>query len=159
MKQDCADMRFIEIGGDGTPAEEVSLTDSARSVCDSILSVYRKTGFERPWIGYLAEQDGQLIGTCAFKSPPQNGQVEIAYFTFPGNEGRGIASRMALQLIHIARDAEPEIVIVAQTLPEENASTAILRKLGFVLMGTVNHPEDGGVWEWQWNDQLARPTN
>ena len=25
----------------------------------------------------------------------------------------------------------------------------LLKKLGFVLIGTVNHPEDGEVWEWQ----------
>lgn len=29
------------------------------------------------------------------------------------------------------------------------ASTAILRKLGFVWVDRVDHPEDGEVWEWQ----------
>lgn len=37
----------------------------------------------------------------------------------------------------------------SQTLPEENASTSILKKLGFRLVGTVEHPEDGPVWEWE----------
>jgi hypothetical protein len=37
----------------------------------------------------FAIENGQLVGTCAFKTPPKNQQVEIAYFTFPGNEGRG----------------------------------------------------------------------
>jgi hypothetical protein len=25
----------------------------------------------------------------------------------------------------------------------------ILKKLGFLLVGTIDHPEDGLVWEWQ----------
>jgi hypothetical protein len=33
-------------------------------------------------------------------------------------------------------------------LPKENASTIILRRLGFTHTGTVQHPEDGEVWEW-----------
>jgi hypothetical protein len=40
-------------------------------------------------------------------------------------------------------------MVFAQTLPEENASTAILKKLGFTLVGSVQHPDDGTVWEWE----------
>jgi hypothetical protein len=52
-------------------------------------------------------------------------------------------------LIAIARQADPTLLIAAQTLPEENASTTILRKLGFRLHGSVQHPEDGEIWEWR----------
>ncbi|MCH8148300.1 MAG: GNAT family N-acetyltransferase [Planctomycetes bacterium] len=141
-------LHLIEIGKDGIPAVEVALTDMTRSACEATGGLYQRVGFRRPWIGYLAEQDGQLIGMCGFKSPPQNGRVEIAYGTTPGNEGRGIATQMARQLVQMARETELGITVVAQTLPEEGASTAILRKLGFVLTGTVHHPEDGDVWEW-----------
>jgi [ribosomal protein S5]-alanine N-acetyltransferase len=37
--------------------------------------------------------------------------------------------------------------VTAQTLPEDNASTRVLRKLGFVLKGSVIDPEEGTVWE------------
>ncbi len=141
-------LHLIEIGEDGNPAEDVSLTDLTRSVCEQTLGLYQRVGFQRPWIGYLAEQDGQLVGMCGFKSPPQNGQIEIAYGTTHGNEGRGIATQMARQLVQMARETEEGITVVAQTLPENGASTAILRKLDFVLIGSVHHPEDGDVWEW-----------
>jgi len=36
--------------------------------------------------------------------------------------------------------------------PEENASTSVLKKLRFRLVGAVQHPEDGLVWEWQLSD-------
>lgn len=142
-------LRLIEIGEDGRPVEGVPLPEIARPVCEATAAVYRKTGFVRPWVGYLAEQDGQVVGTCAFKTPPQGGRVEIAYFTFPGHEGKGVATRMAWHLVQIARHADNRIGIVAQTLPQENASTAVLRKLGFTRTGMAHDDEAGEVWEWQ----------
>jgi hypothetical protein len=41
------------------------------------------------------------------------------------------------------------VTVTAQTLPEENPSTSVLRKLNFRMVGSVEHPEDGLVWEWQ----------
>ncbi len=142
------DIRLIEIGPDGRPVEELTLPEVARSVCEATVGVYRKTGFVRPWVGYLAEQDGQVVGTCAFKSPPQGGRVEIAYFTFPEYEGKGVATQMARQLVQIARDADSGVGIVAQTLPHENASTSVLWKLGFRRVGMAHDDEVGEVWEW-----------
>ncbi len=142
-------MRLIPIGPDGKPAEAVSFNEITRSICDAMVALHKKTGFSPPWIGYLAERDGRLIGTCGFKSAPQNGRVEIAYFTFPEGEGRGIATAMASELVRIAREFDPEVICFAQTLPETNASNSILQKLGFRFVGAVNHPEDGDVWEWE----------
>ena len=53
------------------------------------------------------------------------------------------------QLVSIAREVDQELCAAAQTLPEESASTSILKKLGFVNRGTVSHPEDGDVREWK----------
>jgi [ribosomal protein S5]-alanine N-acetyltransferase len=134
----------------GTPERLVhDLPPSAPEVLAAMARLYEAAGFVRPWIGYLALEGGACVGTCAFKSAPRDGSVEIAYFSFPGNEGRGVATRMAAALIAMARRADPQVAIKAQTLPEENASTAVLRKLGFEQVGVVEHPEDGTVWEWR----------
>lgn len=45
---------------------------------------------------------GVAVGTCGFKSSPDQGRVEIAYFTFPDFEGRGLATAMAGELLAIA---------------------------------------------------------
>ncbi len=37
----------------------------------------------------------------------------------------------------------------AHTLPEHNASTKVLEKCGFKLVGEVMHPEDGLIWRWE----------
>jgi RimJ/RimL family protein N-acetyltransferase len=142
-------IRLVEIGIDGRPAEDLPLPDAAISICDATATMYQRTGFRRPWVGYLAVQDGQVVGTCAFKTPPHDGRVEIAYFTFHEHEGKGIATQMARLLVQLAQETDITFGIMAQTLPQENASTAILRKLGFDQIGMAHDSDVGEVWEWQ----------
>lgn len=141
-------MKLIEISESGAPDEPVKVHPLLDSVVSSAAELYRDVGFERPWISYLAVESGRPIGTCAFKSPPVDGRVEIAYFTFPDNEGRGVATWMAKRLVDMAHRHDPAVRVIAQTLPAESASTAILRKIGFSRDRSVEHPEDGTVWEW-----------
>lgn len=141
---------LVPIERDGTPAElQIVLPDVAHGVLIALKELYDRNGFVTPWIGYLAREGHIFVGTCSFKSPPENNRVEIAYFTFPGNELRGVATAMARKLVGLAFHENPELIVAAQTLPTESASTRILKKLGFTLAGTVDHPEDGQVWEWQ----------
>jgi len=56
-------------------------------------------------------------------------------------------------LVNIAKEHQPQPLVFAQTLPEENASTSILKKLGFRWKGTVEPPEEGTVWEWERSDK------
>lgn len=121
----------------------------ANGVHDSMQALYRQQGFVPPWIGYFALLRGRCVGTCAFKSPPRQRRVELAYYTFPAFEGKGIATRMAEQLVALALASDEHMQITAQTLPAESASTAILTNLGFHRVGEVQHPQDGLVWEWE----------
>ena len=110
-----------------------------------------------PWAGYLVidVEEVRVVGTCAFKGPPgADRAVEIAYFTFPDDEGRGYGGRMAAALVDIA-SRDPNLAIVrAHTLPEVNVSGRILTRLGFANLGTVIEPDDGAVWRWE---RPARP--
>jgi len=143
-------LELIGITETGELAKPVLSTPHvAAEVIEATTQLYRSVGYELPWIGYLAIENGTCVGTCGFKSPPQNNRVEIAYFTFPGHESRGVATRMASELIRLALEILPAVTVAAQTLPEENASTSVLKKLRFRLVSTVEHPEDGLVWEWQ----------
>jgi len=106
-----------------------------------------------PWVGYLALEGAtrRAVGTCGFNGGPDStNTVELAYFTFPGEEGRGIASAMAVALMHMARSATPPVgTLCAHTLPERNASCRVLEKSGFLHVGLVTDPEDGPVWRWE----------
>lgn len=146
-------LRLIQIDVDGTPHEDVGiLSKQAADVCAQTAALYRSAGFNPPWVGYLAMQGLQLVGTCAFANTPKDGRVEIAYFTFAEFQGRGIATSMAKQLIEIAQASADPVLVFAQTLPVVNASNSILKKLGFEFAGERTHPEEGIVWEWQLHD-------
>lgn len=102
-----------------------------------------------PWGSYIAYDGETPVGLCAFKTAPDPaGTVEIAYMTFPVLEGRGHATAMAGALTRIAFEAGVPLVI-AHTLPEENASCRALRRNGFAHAGETIDPEDGLVWRWE----------
>ncbi|QDU89396.1 hypothetical protein Pla175_27860 [Pirellulimonas nuda] len=109
--------------------------------------------YRPPWIGYVAVAENVCVGVCGFKHPPAKDEgvlrVEIAYCTLPEHEGLGFATAMASELIRLTNQADPTVIVAAQTLREEGASTTILRKLGFELWNEEIHPEDGEVWEWR----------
>jgi [ribosomal protein S5]-alanine N-acetyltransferase len=99
-----------------------------------------------PWLhGYTAFADGKVVGQCAFKSPPRDGMVEIAYAVEPECEGQGYATEMAAALTDFAL-ASPQVDVVrAHTLVDGIASQRVLRKCGFLAAGEVQDPEDGTV--------------
>lgn len=111
-----------------------------------------RNGIEPPWGGYLALDPATavVLGTCGFKGPPDpDGAVEIAYFTFPGGEGQGIGTAMALALSRLA-SREPGVrLLIAHTLPELNASGRILTRAGYRHTADLVDPEDGPVWRWE----------
>lgn len=127
------------------------VADLVREVVGITLANVSDGGNEQ-WGGYLAidESAGSVVGTCAFKTPPAaDGTLEIAYFTFPLFEGRGYATAMARSLIDLAHGSPEVKRIIARTLPEPNASTMVLKKVGMRLVSEVTDPEDGKVWEWE----------
>lgn len=110
---------------------------------------YKKIGFNPPWICYYAELDGELVGGFAFKGKPVNNRVEIAYVVFPAHQNQGVGSRGAKALVTLAAETDPNIVVTARTLPEENYSVRLLRKNNFKWLGVVEDEEDGTLWEWE----------
>jgi RimJ/RimL family protein N-acetyltransferase len=143
-------LELIPIEQDGTPRGYTGeLVEVARDGLEATVSFYRAMGFQKPWISYLGVVDDTAVGICSFKSQPFDGRVEIGYFTFPQHEGRGVATAMAAELVAIAAIRDPDVLVTAQTLCERSASHRVLEKLGFHTVGTVEHPQDGAVLEWQ----------
>jgi RimJ/RimL family protein N-acetyltransferase len=128
--------------------------DLLRSVGQQTVALLQRTSATLPWTGYLAVDRSQdiIIGTCAFTSPPDaEGIVEIAYFTFPPFEGQGYATAMAAALVQLAEGGTAIRKVRAHTLPERNASTRVLQKLGFDRIGEAVDPDVGRVWRWERN--------
>ena len=123
--------------------------EGAREVLEQTVDLLTRDPRPEPWGSYLAYEVDSAIGLCAFKTAPDEaGTVEIAYMTFPAFEGRGHATAMAAALIGIAFAAGSPLVI-AHTLPQENASNRALLRNGFTFAGEAIDPEDGLVWRWE----------
>ncbi len=148
-----AEVKLLPINESGTvqalsAGQELTLPEMTQQLNDQMADFYAAAGYQPPWIGYVSESEGQVVGGGAFKAVPVNGQVEIAYYTLPELENMGYATATAQALIDLTIQTDEELTIVAQTLPETNASNFLLQKLGFNYHDVVDHPEDGPVWEW-----------
>jgi RimJ/RimL family protein N-acetyltransferase len=105
-----------------------------------------------PWmLGFaLVERaSGAEVGSSGFKAPPADGMVELAYGVAKEFRGRGYATEAAAALVQFAADSGAVSVVRAHTLVGPNASTRVLQKCGFRLLGEVIDPEDGPVWRWE----------
>jgi RimJ/RimL family protein N-acetyltransferase len=132
-------------------ANAVKIAGLVRNVAAAQTQLYAKTGQAPPWIGYLARDpaSNMLVGTCSFVGAPKDGEVEIAYFTFPGAEGRGWGGAMAAALVLMAFADEGLHRLIAHTLPQDGPSTRILQGLGFTRAGEAVDDEAGIVWKWE----------
>lgn len=90
----------------------------------------------------------RVVGFGGYKGPPNQGVVEIGYALAPPARGRGMATGAVRQLVRVARQ-RGATTCIAHTLPEPNASTAVLARCGFARVGEVVDPEDGRVWRWE----------
>lgn len=113
------------------------------------IDFYKKVGFLPPWICYYASKDDRLVGCAGIKGKPVNGAIEIAYGTFEKFRNQGIATEICKILVDLSMHTDPAIRITARTLPENNFSTKVLVRNGFINIGPVLDPEDGEVWEWE----------
>lgn len=142
-------VRLVRVERNGTVAGREDVPGRALEVCRMAAQHFEKVEYCPPWVGYLAFVGETCVGTCAFKSAPKDGAVEIAYATFDGFRDQGYATAMVEGLIELANAADPNVAITAQTLRANNASTRVLTKAGFVRVGDIEHPEDGAVSEWR----------
>ena len=141
---------LVRCGPDGVPLIPILEVPAAVAVTyGANADLYRRVGFVPPWVSYVAVNDGRAVGGGAFVGPPRENRVEIAYFTLPEFEGLRYATRTAAELVAIARNSNPGIIIAAFTLRESNASTKILQRLGLRLFGDAQDPDAGDVWEWR----------
>src|SRR5436190_11157789 len=86
--------QWLRLGIQDSPRKEFS-----GALADILVQVTKPARDER-WGAFWTTQsiDDRLraVGLCSFKTEPNDlGEVEIAYYTFPHREGRGIATAMA----------------------------------------------------------------
>ena len=134
-------------------SKDLSPPEYQTEACLQLIDIYReyypKVGFTPPWISYFIFDEDTVVGSCGFTKAPEKDIVEIAYWTFPEFEGKGIASFACTELIKIATSTKPDISIIAKTAPEKNSSTHILEKNRFTQTAIVQDDDIGDAWQWQ----------
>lgn len=138
------ELKTIELNVD--QSKEIYVSTNCQQVINSMKEFYPKIGFNKLWVGYFAFNDNQVVGTGGFTGQPEDGKVEIVYWTFNEFEGHGIASFVCKQLITIAKATDTDIIITAKTAPEHNASTKVLRNNGFIFTEIIQDNEIGDAW-------------
>jgi RimJ/RimL family protein N-acetyltransferase len=96
----------------------------------------------------IFDGDGSLVGNGGWKGAPVDGVAELGYAVAPSRQGRGIASAAVRALVERAR-ARGIVNVVAHTLAEESASTAVLKRSGFVRVAELVDDQDGPIWRWE----------
>lgn len=112
-----------------------------------------------PWVhGFHVVNDaGLIVGLGAFKGPPDDDAVEIAYAIEPGQQGKGYATHAARALTAFAFASGQVRIVRAHTRPEGHASQRVLLKSGFEKIGEVVDAEDGLVWRFEMTAALSAP--
>lgn len=107
---------------------------------------------EFTWWNYLVVHRGEhrLIGSAGYKGPPSlDGVIEIGYEIADAYQNQGYATETARALLQRAFVFPKVRIVQAHTLPEKNASGAVLQKLGMRFVKTVDDPDDGPIWLWE----------
>jgi RimJ/RimL family protein N-acetyltransferase len=123
----------------------------AQEVVKGTDALYKRLPRDAPWLGYLVASDERVVvGCCGFVNAPGPASVvEIAYATWPDFQRQGYATAAAAALIEIASKSGVVKCAIAHTLPQENASTRILKRVGMTFQREIDHPEDGKIWLWE----------
>jgi ribosomal-protein-alanine N-acetyltransferase len=86
---------------------------------------------------------GEVVGHCGFHGPPDViGRAEIGYTVFVDFRGRGFAKETAQGLVDWAF-AQGQHEVFASVSPDNAASLAVVRAVGFIQVGTQEDEVDG----------------
>jgi [ribosomal protein S5]-alanine N-acetyltransferase len=122
--------------------------DAKAQISPEWLARLRASKGPDPWVqafSVVLKETDSKVGSCAFKGPPVDGVVEIAYGIDTEHEGKGYATEAARALVQFAAGCPDVRLIRAHTLPGGVASQRVLTKCGFKYVGEVVDPEDGLV--------------
>jgi RimJ/RimL family protein N-acetyltransferase len=141
----CSNPETIKNTGDVVRTTVAEIEDVINNVW---LSDYANYGYGRYAVFY--KPNNKLIGFCGFKYLPELKMTDLGYRYLPEYWGKGIATESSKKLLEFGFSTLNLKTIFGTVVPENIASSAVLRKLGFTLGEHKQYPlEDTlGVLDW-----------
>ena len=127
---------FIENIGDRSVRTEA---EAAAYVRERVLASYRDHGFGMWVVVELAT--GDLIGLAGLVKRDGLEPPDVGYALLAGAWGQGYAQEAAAAVVRHARERLGLGKLAAITSPENHASMAVLRKVGFTFQGLIRLPD------------------
>ena len=122
-------------------------------------------GVDEPWVlqwlrrtlpslggrgGWLIGADGEVVGLCGYKVPPDAaGDVEIGYSVAPARRRLGHATRAVALLIDAARQDDRVRALTAETALANLPSQRVLAANGFADVGRGMDDDEGETIVWR----------
>ncbi|HUR14476.1 MAG TPA: GNAT family N-acetyltransferase [Mycobacteriales bacterium] len=103
---------------------------------------------QEPWLLHAAVLRGsrQVAGRIGFHAPPdEHGVVEVGYSVAPNHRKQGLATEMVAGMLGWAAE-QGAVACLASVSPDNVASLATVKRLGFVKVGEQIDEEDGLEW-------------
>ncbi|HZZ36539.1 MAG TPA: GNAT family N-acetyltransferase [Caulobacteraceae bacterium] len=147
---EATDAHFTWMMGEAGPSERLTLPP--RGVDQPwVLRWLRRT---LPTLGgsgsWLMIVDGEVVGLCGYKGPPDaDGVVEIGYGVAPERRRLGYATRAVAELIKHARRDHRVSSLVAETATTNVPSQRVVEANGFTMAGRGADPDDGEMMVWR----------
>jgi ribosomal-protein-alanine N-acetyltransferase len=96
----------------------------------------------------VAKPSGAILGGCGFKGFPVDGDVEIGYGVAKSARRRGVATLAVTELLGLAAASGIVRQVVAHILPDNDASSGVVSRLGFSRGLTIVDPDGEVVVRW-----------
>lgn len=114
-----------------------TLAQASAYIRDRLVAGYHDLGFGM-WLAL--QHDGRPVGMAGLVRRDGLDLPDVGYAFIPDAWGRGYAQEAAAAVMAHARDVLGFERLAAITTPENFASMAVLRKIGFRLQGAVTLP-------------------
>lgn len=98
-------------------------------------------------VGYFIIHDNIIVGSCGFVGKPNDGVVEIAYWTFKEYEGKGVAGLPVVDSLQLQK-SRPHLILLPvrllfQCISKNTSETWIL------FYSNAQDIEIGAAWDWR----------
>ncbi|MGE8496929.1 MAG: N-acetyltransferase family protein [Pseudomonas sp.] len=99
-----------------------------------------KTWAELPRATFVAEQDGQILGTYYIKANaagPGDHVCNCGYMTAPAARGKGIAGKLCAHSLEVGRELGFSAMQFNSVVSSNEVAVALWKKHGFDIVGTL----------------------